>query len=348
MQFSQTLRKLRKEKNMTQEELAKFLSVSYQTISKWENAGGYPDVSLLPRIATFFEISIDELLGVTESKKEVRLKDIHAQWEQNNCKNNHEDNIVLLRQAITIFPGDYLLLAELVVSLEHLADLTKDAAAYNEAIEISNRILKFCTDRSICNAIQSNLCFLHGKLGDKRRAIEMADSLPSLTKSREITRLLVLDGENKVCAAQEVLAFGAWSIHYATQSLASSEHYTTDEKLLLLDRCAAAFEALCPEQFSLRIHTEFENRLTKIRLLLAEGREAEAVACAEEALQSVQIEHIKAYHTSIAFDMLSEHTLDGYRKKTTASNARRLHRLLEGCTFTDSAYDILRKLEELL
>ena len=116
MQFSQTLRKLRKEKNMTQEELAKFLSVSYQTISKWENAGGYPDVSLLPRIATFFEISIDELLGVTESKKEVRLKDIHAQWEQNNCKNNHEDNIVLLRQAITIFPGDYLLLAELVVT----------------------------------------------------------------------------------------------------------------------------------------------------------------------------------------------------------------------------------------
>lgn len=55
---------LRKEKGCTQEELASFVGVSAQAVSKWEN-GGVPDVQLLPKIASFFEISIDTLFGRT-------------------------------------------------------------------------------------------------------------------------------------------------------------------------------------------------------------------------------------------------------------------------------------------
>lgn len=53
---------LRKKKGVTQEELAKHVSVSAQAVSKWEN-GGVPDVELLPQIADFFEVSVDELFG---------------------------------------------------------------------------------------------------------------------------------------------------------------------------------------------------------------------------------------------------------------------------------------------
>ena len=54
--------KLRKEKNVTQEELASKVGISSQAVSKWEN-GGMPDAELLPRIADFFEVSIDTLFG---------------------------------------------------------------------------------------------------------------------------------------------------------------------------------------------------------------------------------------------------------------------------------------------
>ena len=54
--------KLRKEKSVTQEELASKVGVSSQAVSKWEN-GGMPDAELLPRIADFFEVSIDTLFG---------------------------------------------------------------------------------------------------------------------------------------------------------------------------------------------------------------------------------------------------------------------------------------------
>lgn len=53
---------MRKEKGIKQEELAKFVGVSTQAVSKWEN-GGVPDTELLPKIADFFSVSIDYLFG---------------------------------------------------------------------------------------------------------------------------------------------------------------------------------------------------------------------------------------------------------------------------------------------
>ena len=62
--------KLRKEKNITQEELAKNLDVSAQAVSKWEN-GGAPDLELLPKIADYFGVSIDYLFGRGQINKDT-------------------------------------------------------------------------------------------------------------------------------------------------------------------------------------------------------------------------------------------------------------------------------------
>ena len=56
---------LRKEKNITQTELAEYLSLAPQTVSRWEVGNGAPEISLLPKIATFFGVSIDDLFGLT-------------------------------------------------------------------------------------------------------------------------------------------------------------------------------------------------------------------------------------------------------------------------------------------
>ena len=61
--------KLRKENNMTQDELAKKLDVSAQAVSKWEN-GGAPDLELLPKIVDYFGVSIDYLFGRGQIKTE--------------------------------------------------------------------------------------------------------------------------------------------------------------------------------------------------------------------------------------------------------------------------------------
>ncbi len=63
IKIAQNLKLLRKEKNMSQEELAVLLGVTSQSISKWELSINFPDLTLLPKIANIFKISIDELLG---------------------------------------------------------------------------------------------------------------------------------------------------------------------------------------------------------------------------------------------------------------------------------------------
>ena len=60
---------LRKTNKVTQAELAEYLSVQPQTISRWEAEGGLPDIALLPRIATFFGITLDELFGMTDMER---------------------------------------------------------------------------------------------------------------------------------------------------------------------------------------------------------------------------------------------------------------------------------------
>lgn len=62
-QLADNLKLLRKQKGLTQEELAETFGVTSQSISKWELGINYPDITILPMIAQFYKVSIDELLG---------------------------------------------------------------------------------------------------------------------------------------------------------------------------------------------------------------------------------------------------------------------------------------------
>lgn len=63
----------RKEKGLTQEELAQILGLSFQAISNWENAQSMPDISLLPTLSRTLEVSIDKLLGYVAQDKRITI-----------------------------------------------------------------------------------------------------------------------------------------------------------------------------------------------------------------------------------------------------------------------------------
>ena len=85
MEFNKKLQSLRKNRGLTQDELAKSLYVSRTAISKWESGRGYPNIESLKAIAAFFSITVDELLSADEAlviaedsgrRSEAHLRDL--------------------------------------------------------------------------------------------------------------------------------------------------------------------------------------------------------------------------------------------------------------------------------
>ena len=74
MKLNENIATLRKEKNITQEELATAIGVTNQSVSKWESGQCCPDIALLPALADFFEVSIDELMGYKSAKSNETLQ----------------------------------------------------------------------------------------------------------------------------------------------------------------------------------------------------------------------------------------------------------------------------------
>ena len=82
MEFNEKLQELRKNRGLTQEELAESLYVSRTAVSKWESGRGYPNIESLKEISKFFSVSIDELLSgekllfIAEKENKSNIKNI--------------------------------------------------------------------------------------------------------------------------------------------------------------------------------------------------------------------------------------------------------------------------------
>lgn len=94
MNIGNNISALRKQKGITQEELAKELGVSAQAVSKWENNSSCPDVSLLTKIADIFGVTVDTLLRANEQDVVVEAKQDDRNRVETNNKREININIV--------------------------------------------------------------------------------------------------------------------------------------------------------------------------------------------------------------------------------------------------------------
>lgn len=90
LKLAENIQMLRKEKKLTQEELANIFGVTSQSISKWELGLSCPDIATLPKIAEFFEVSIDELMGYTPKSSLNSLYLDIKQVIEKEAKNRNE------------------------------------------------------------------------------------------------------------------------------------------------------------------------------------------------------------------------------------------------------------------
>jgi len=222
--IGENIKRIRRERDLTQEEVAAHLGISFQSISKWERGDGYPDITMLPALANYFGISVDDLLGVSEIAKSDRYNEINVIWEENNQKGLHNENVMLMRQALKNFPNNALLLVQLSTSLEKL-DGTDGEKLKNlrESIAIQEQILRYGEDSEVRGATLFNICFAYWKIGEYEKALEQAKKLPNLYKARENALVYFLEGEAKHKIAKEALIPLAWALVHQLSALCETE-----------------------------------------------------------------------------------------------------------------------------
>ena len=197
--IGQRIKQFRKKKDLTQEEMAGHLNISFQTISKWERGESYPDITMLPALANYFEVTIDELIGMDEINSSEKIENLVRQWEINREKGKHWENIQLMKNALKMYPNDPLLLVQLSASLERMDGSETEKRKYlKQSIEIQERILQTAPDSEIRGSVLFNIAISYKNYGDYEKAIEYAKKLPNFYKTRESALLYIIeDSEEK-------------------------------------------------------------------------------------------------------------------------------------------------------
>lgn len=97
--IGENIRNFRKKNNLTQEELADRLGVTYQSVSRWENGATYPDLELLPIISELLSVTVNELLGMPQIEKEKRAVETFDELRRECMKRDYdaEKIVTLLR-----------------------------------------------------------------------------------------------------------------------------------------------------------------------------------------------------------------------------------------------------------
>ena len=241
--IGENIKRIRRERNLTQEEVASHLGISFQSISKWERGDGYPDITMLPALANYFGISVDELLGMSEIEKSDKYEEINRIWAENNKNGLHNENVMLMRDALKAFPNDALLLVQLSTSLEKLDGTEEEKDKYlRESIAVQEQILRYGVDSEVRSATLYNICFAYWKAGEYDRALEQAKKLPNLYKARENALVYFLTGEEKRKIAKEALTPLAWALVHHLTAL-----YETENNPEYLNKASQIIDILFPE-----------------------------------------------------------------------------------------------------
>ncbi len=245
--FGENLKKLRKEKDMTQEALADFLGISFQAVSKWERGETYPDITMLPTLAAFFGVSVDVLLGVSTAKREEEIKELLEFYNQMHLKDSPL-TFERFRKAAHEYPEDFRIVIrymELLMGQKGAYDCPGYEKASEELMTLYGRINTCCTDdsirmwakRLICQHLHSK-AYRTGKEEYQLKAEEILSEMPELVNSREyLSTMLISDPKKQFTACSEAIEQELYIMQGSVSHLCFYEdRFTAEEKIRAIEK----------------------------------------------------------------------------------------------------------------
>ncbi len=188
--MGQIIRRLRKERNLTQEEFAEQLGVTFQAVSKWETDGGMPDISLVVPIAHVFGVSTDVLFGTFETNGAEEVFKIIKNAQDLLTRPLTAANLLkkyyALQEGLKFYPNNTVLLLhclETGVALsypenEELYDAEHAKDIYRECIRYANLVIAYSKNVSDVMRAHMIMVTLHSAYGNFAKANYHAEQFP--------------------------------------------------------------------------------------------------------------------------------------------------------------------------
>ncbi|MBQ9467732.1 MAG: helix-turn-helix transcriptional regulator [Clostridia bacterium] len=189
--MGQIIRRLRRERGMTQEELAEILGVTFQAVSKWENDAGMPDISQVVPLARVFGVSTDTLFGVSDKNDREEVMKILKEAQSCLSKPLNSKDLLrkyrILQEGLKQYPNDTVILTQCLetgLALSYpengdLYDADNGQTTYKECIRYANLLISHSGNTSDIMRAHMIMVMLHSAYGNYKEAHQHIEQFPT-------------------------------------------------------------------------------------------------------------------------------------------------------------------------
>jgi len=215
--FATIITEKRRQKGITQEDLAEYVGITKASVSKWETGQSYPDITLLPLLAAYFDISIDNLLGYSPQMAEDDIGKLYERLASDFTKKPFEDVIAECEGIIKKYYSCYDLLFSIAVMYVNHAPMATDKERIDQivsaALQLFKRVSDNCKDVDTVQAAVHLQATCYLALGDGAAVLELLGETINCndiqSKGSLISQAFMLLGNEE--KAQESLQFNLYN-----------------------------------------------------------------------------------------------------------------------------------------
>lgn len=195
MNIGNKIRELRKQRGITQEQLAESIGISFQAVSKWENNIALPDITLVPVLASYFGVSMDELFDFNLKEIEHAVRIITEKAYQYRESNPAESRRIL-EEGLKKYPENDILLNNLLYVLDY-------SVKPNETIAIASKLIEKTNQNDVKYDALRFLAYAYKAKGDLESAEAAIEQIPEIYFTKLTEKAYLLSGKAKFEAAEK-------------------------------------------------------------------------------------------------------------------------------------------------
>ena len=194
IKLGEKIRALRKSRNISQEVLAQYLGVSFQAVSKWENGDNLPDVTMIPAIAIFFEVSTDELFDFNRLETEQKIQ--QACWDIADIRYDEPEKAEqMLRELLRQYPGNEVILNNLLYTM-------RSPDRCEEVVTLCKSILEVAKFDDVKYDVLRILAETYHEMGQQDLVKPTLEHIPEIYFSKLELAAKLLESEDAMQAAK--------------------------------------------------------------------------------------------------------------------------------------------------